>query len=862
MENDGHPSTSKEVNVKQILPENNEDTTTIPDILPGFKTFEEFRQAGFKTLMEATRNSTNLPSGHNWDYYTSFPSFKKVMDAEGTRVLELISMLLHHQGVKGNILRRDFEEKFDLIIDANDHILERVGFNLDEISGIRRNPEPAVLVEAVGSCTRPISGSWNVNRLAANNSDIPNPQPIRLLTAKNIQRPQIKFKDKIDNTLSPFEPRIKEKPNSLKPLSIMLQISEDGEESYSHPYEYELMRFSPPADRLKEVKPRMYSAVEDTPLVMVDMPDQLPGLLQDLAKYSEIAIDLEHHSYRSFQGFTCLMQISTRDTDYIIDTLTLRDKLHCLNEIFTKPTIVKVFHGADCDVEWLQRDLCLYVVNMFDTHQAAKALNFAQLSLAYLLKHYCNVYANKHFQLADWRIRPLPEELVMYARQDTHYLLYIYDMMNNALLDAANGKDNLLQSVFRQSTEICKTRYEKPALREDSHMLLYRRNKKLFDNRQLFALRELYRWRDKIARQEDESIGYVLPNHMMLQIAETLPREMQGILACCNPIPPLVRQNLLALHHLVLQARDQPLIKPILEEETRSRIGTQSWIKVNLDGALHCPHDLTYSQDFRNDLPTLLGGSANVLETSAMEIQMTSPTISVFEAELTEIESDTLNHITFVCPYERYKKMKPFVQSQEAEAAAAAISNKAVPTVNGDKQDVDVDNEQRIQRIKDHFMDVSSKRRDQEEVTDGKPDEVNVPTSIPSPELELVEDPVVELKPLRQKRPKKRTRPKKGFAGQKELLAGGDGDLHVNKKPRLEESVEITPTNNKKGKRKKKQHEEGFQPFDYSRVNFNRFQGGSKVPQVNQNVGGKPKGKKGKRSKKNNKSMTFGKGQW
>lgn len=71
----------------------------------------------------------------------------------------------------------------------------------------------------------------------------------------------------------------------------------------------------------------------------------------------------------------------------------------------------------------------------------------------------------------------------------------------------------------------------------------------------------------------------------------------------------------------------------------------------------------------------------------------------IFQAELTEIESDTLNHVTFVCPYERYKKMKPFVQSQEAEAAAAAISNKAVPTVNGDKQDVDVDNEQRIQRV-------------------------------------------------------------------------------------------------------------------------------------------------------------------
>jgi hypothetical protein len=31
------------------------------------------------------------------------------------------------------------------------------------MSGIRRNPEP-ILVEAMGSCTRPVSGSWNLNR--------------------------------------------------------------------------------------------------------------------------------------------------------------------------------------------------------------------------------------------------------------------------------------------------------------------------------------------------------------------------------------------------------------------------------------------------------------------------------------------------------------------------------------------------------------------------------------------------------------------------------------------------------------------------------------------------------------------------
>jgi hypothetical protein len=39
--------------------------------------------------MEATRNSNSLPTGQSWDYYTTYPSFKKVMDAEGARVLKL-----------------------------------------------------------------------------------------------------------------------------------------------------------------------------------------------------------------------------------------------------------------------------------------------------------------------------------------------------------------------------------------------------------------------------------------------------------------------------------------------------------------------------------------------------------------------------------------------------------------------------------------------------------------------------------------------------------------------------------------------------------------------------------------------------
>lgn len=40
-----------------------------------------------------------------------------------------------------------------------------------------------------------------------------------------------------------------------------------------------------------------------------------------------------------------------------------------------------------------------------------------------------------------------------------------------------------------------------------------------------------------------------------------LLREPQGIIACCNPVPPLVRQQVNELHLLVQQAREMPLLK-------------------------------------------------------------------------------------------------------------------------------------------------------------------------------------------------------------------------------------------------------------------------------------------------------------
>jgi exosome complex exonuclease RRP6 len=71
-------------------------------------------------------------------------------------------------------------------------------------------------------------------------------------------------------------------------------------------------------------------------------------MLEDLNQATEIAVDLEHHDYRSYHGFVCLMQISTREQDWIVDTLELREELVALNEVFTDPNIVKVHRCPSC----------------------------------------------------------------------------------------------------------------------------------------------------------------------------------------------------------------------------------------------------------------------------------------------------------------------------------------------------------------------------------------------------------------------------------------------------------------------------------------------------------------------------------
>ena len=195
-----------------------------------------------------------------------------------------------------------------------------------------------------------------------------------LIHASNIVKPQTKFKKHINNSSdTEWSSSMRHKYNAQVPLGYRF-CAEDAQQPSQHPYAYEIDHLNYPRRMFERCNPTQPLAFEKTPFTWVDTVQTFSMMLDSLRLAEEIALDLEYHSYRSFAGFVCLMQLSTREADFIIDTLLLREELEELNEVLTNPGIVKVLHGAESDIVWLQQNFNLYVVNLFDTYHASKVL--------------------------------------------------------------------------------------------------------------------------------------------------------------------------------------------------------------------------------------------------------------------------------------------------------------------------------------------------------------------------------------------------------------------------------------------------------------------------------------------------------
>jgi exosome complex exonuclease RRP6 len=296
-------------------------------------------------------------------------------------------------------------------------------------------------------------------------------------------------------------------------------------------------------------------------------------MVEELKKAKEIAIDLEHHDVHSYHGLVSLMQISTRDKDWVVDTLQpWREDLQQLNEVFTDPKILKVLHGSTMDIVWLQRDLGLYVVGMFDTYHAAVALGYPKRSLKFLLEKLVHYDADKKYQMADWRIRPLTEEMLKYARADTHYLLYVYDCMRNELVENSTPQQNLVDYVLERSKTEALQRYERPVYDVATGQGaggwydLLSRNSGFFSKEQFAVFKAVHQWRDQVARAEDEGLQCVFPRHALFKVASVMPVDRHTLFKTLSPVTLLVKDRISELLEIIKKAKIEGATGPELRD--------------------------------------------------------------------------------------------------------------------------------------------------------------------------------------------------------------------------------------------------------------------------------------------------------
>nr|POE64875.1 exosome complex exonuclease rrp6 [Quercus suber] len=538
--------------------------------------FAALQSAISSALVAATRTTSQLAS-EDLNFHRSLDSsFATSLDAQNARFLSLAERLLGTATANSEIVRpprltdvEAVETNWRQVVDVVDSLLERADIALDEFTGAvkRLSPGASAGVDSHAGKVAP-RGS----RIAA------------ALQSQNIEKPQLLFENVPTNREKDFRPLLKSKPHAIVPF-------EEGAIA-QHPYQKEIEDYVYPSTLYTEAEPTMYHPFETTTATFVDNEEAMYEMLEELRTATEIAVDLEHHDQRSYIGIVSLMQISTRDKDWIVDTLKpWRRKLSCLNEVFADPGIIKVLHGAFMDIVWLQRDLGLYVVGLFDTHYASRALGYAGGSLAFLLDKFANVQAQKQYQTADWRIRPLPQELFDYARSDTHYLLYIFDCMRNELIQKSDfsipdHENDKIWDVLRRSNETALQRYEHPVYDTQfgqgpsGWYKMFSRTSLSLSKEEFSVLRAIHRWRDETAREQDDSVHYIMANHQIIALARAMPTSRTDLFSALSPCSVTVRLRADELVTVIAKAKAEGKSGPEMTDvlnEVEAKFPRKHW---------------------------------------------------------------------------------------------------------------------------------------------------------------------------------------------------------------------------------------------------------------------------------------------
>jgi ribonuclease D len=257
------------------------------------------------------------------------------------------------------------------------------------------------------------------------------------------------------------------------------------------------------------------------PPIIIASQRELRELARRIQDEPLVAVDTESNSLYAYRERVCLIQFSTRTTDWLVDPLAI-DDLSDLAPFFADTRIEKVFHAAEYDVMCMKRDFDFAFNNLFDTMVAARIIGRKAIGLGNMLEEFFGIQVDKRFQRADWSMRPIPPEQLKYAQQDTHYLLALRDILLDLLqqrgyLTEAREVFTLLQDVPSAVHSFDPEGYWRINAARD------------FTRREMAVLRELYLFRNQLAERQDRPPFKVFSDTTLTNIVKAMPYTLPDL---------------------------------------------------------------------------------------------------------------------------------------------------------------------------------------------------------------------------------------------------------------------------------------------------------------------------------------------
>lgn len=311
--------------------------------------------------------------------------------------------------------------------------------------------------------------------------------------------------------------------------------------------------------------------------IYIDDTEQFRWLAVELAQEPLLALDTESNSLHAYRGVVCLVQLSTRDRDFIIDPQTITD-LSPLGVLLADPTIEIVMHAAEYDLRLFQRDYDFKIENLFDTMVAARVLGHHYHGLASIMKHYFGVSMDKRHQRDNWGARPLPHDSLRYAQMDTHYLPELRDLLQAELIEMGRWEE--AQELFEEAQHVPPA---EDVYDPEGFWDLGRSNR--LKKHEMGVLREVYLLREELAAAEDVPVFKIFPNKVLVRIARAMPRTLHQLSTVRDMPGVQVRRYGEDILDAVERGRQvrlpppPPLPRPPAPEVARRYLTLQEWRK-------------------------------------------------------------------------------------------------------------------------------------------------------------------------------------------------------------------------------------------------------------------------------------------